>query len=215
MPTRVWVTLQFFMKHNLTSCTMTNSMWVALYKCLNCNLITSCPMDNRLWVTPSSERQSWSHPSHILFVDQQAVGGILHFSDQQSHHICLSYDYQFVGDITHFSEKQSHLLHDQQVVSDSTVNLSESRLIMSNPMTNRRWVSSCIFFWNTVSSHLIVNRKWVTLHLFPTGSLIFLSSPLNRGWVTSILVFLKASLITFCFITNRWWALTLHLQIFW
>ena len=139
---------------------------------LKSSLITSCPMTNSLWVTVHF------FLIRLINVLQPTESG-WHFSERQSHHI-LSCIQQVVSGITHHflhlliwaTDSESHCRFQKAVSSHPVICMTnrvwvtphiflKDGLITSCPMTNSLWVSLHKFLWKAVSLHFII---------FPTGS---------------------------------------------
>ena len=209
----------------ITAFPLTGSEW----HCTFCES-KSHPMINSEWGTLDI---LWQAVSSHLFLWPTAGGWHCTFCEMQSNHI-FSYDQQLVRDIAQFVKGNlitSFPMTNRQWALMLHIFL-EGSLIKSFPMTNRKWVTLHIL-WKAVSSHLFLYQQWVSdMGCFwnAVSSHLFLWHWTVGGWhctfcemqsnhifsydqqlVRDIAHFVKDNLITSFPVTNRQWALVLHI----
>ena len=146
---RKWAIIQFFPSESfITSCSMTNRLWVEWHILLQGGLIGCHPVINREWVTLQV-----AFISSLVSLLQQA-SDIEVFSDKQSNKqqevsntmiFCqaVSSHEQFVSALQCFMHSHHILSHDLQKVSDAILILFHaiSSNLLSCMNNNRMWVT--------------------------------------------------------------------------
>ncbi len=174
---------------------MTNSEWVTLYNLWKAvssydqqrvsdiahfvkSLITSFLWPTACeWYWTICERQS-----HHIFSYEQEVGDIAHFVKGS---LITSFTNSMWGTSFTFCERQSHHIfsYDQQSVSD-IAHVVKNSLITSFLIINSKWVTLHIL-WTAVSSHLSLWPTGGQLHCMFKCSLVTYYFPMiNSLWVT-------------------------------
>ena len=123
-----------FCERLITSCPMTNSLWVTLSTILEASLITWCPMTTSWLVT------SWT------FLLLRAILSCLVLWPTESELHCTLV----------WMPISSHL---QQAVSEIAL-FCKANLTTSCPITNRKWVTLHFLKGNLITSCSMTNRKW-------------------------------------------------------
>ena len=168
------------------------------------SLITTCPMTNDLWV---ALQILWKRVlSHLSLLWPTGSEWHCTFCERQSHLFLWPTGSEWD---CKFCERQSHHIFsfDQQRVSDTAAHFVNGSLITTCPMINSEWVTSTIL-WKAVSSYLLILRPTESdLNCtFVQGSLITAFHMTNSLWVTLHILW---NAVSFIWLTGSEWHCTL------